>query len=181
MKRLGFLLLMLAIALMLGGNALAEDNQHAKTKCSNETFEGDYGLTVNGTINLGGLQTGFLAPLYIQGIQLIHADGDGHLTMSESLMINGIPLTQFAGAPEAAGPPPGYFSEHFGTYTLNSNCTGTAFLTNVGVSGYPENTNFIYLAILMDKKGRQVRMVGVPPFDSGGILRTVTSEGEKVE
>jgi hypothetical protein len=40
MKRVGFVLLMVAIALMLGGNALAQG-------CSNATFHGDYGFTVN--------------------------------------------------------------------------------------------------------------------------------------
>jgi hypothetical protein len=34
---------------------------------------------------------------------------------------------------------------------------------------------------VIDKHGNQVRMLGVPPFDSGGTPRTVTSVGEKVE
>jgi hypothetical protein len=156
MKRLGFLLLMVAIALMLGGNALAQG-------CSNKTFHGDYGFTVNGTINPAPGIT-----IYISGVQMIHADGEGNLKDSEAIVIDGVPLVDA---------PPSYFSEHEGTYTVNSNCTGLAFLTNVPFGG----VNFITLSFVMDSGGKQVRMLGVPPFDSGGTPRTVTSVGEKVE
>ena len=164
MKRLGFLLLMVAIALMLGGNALAEDNGGETFKCSNETFHGDYGFTVNGTINPGGLAGGPAPAIYIQGVQMMHADGKGNLTDNEALVLNGEPLVNA---------PPSYFSVHVGNYKLDSNCTGLAFLTN--------GVNFITLSFVVDKRGRQVRMVAVPPFDSGGTPRTVTSVGEKVE
>ena len=165
MKRLGFVLLMVAIALMLGGNALAENNGVGSGKCSNQTFLGDYGFTVNGTINPGGVGG---PTIYISGVQMIHADGEGNLKDSEAIVIDGVPLVDA---------PPSYFSEHIGTYTVNSNCTGIAFLTNVPFGG----VNFITLSFVVDKKGKQIRMLGVPPFDSGGVPRTVTSVGEKVE
>jgi|PeaSoiMetatran63_FD_contig_61_643633_length_748_multi_9_in_0_out_0_1 hypothetical protein len=167
MKRLGFLLLMVAIALMLGGNALAQNIGDASAKCSNATFKGDYGFTVNGTILVPSSDLG--APptvIYIQGVQMIHADGQGNLTDDEALILNGFPLVNN---------PPSYFSEHFGTYTLNSNCTGTAFLTNA------PGPNFVNLSFVIEKKGTQVRMVVIPPFDSGGIPRVVTSVGDRVE
>jgi hypothetical protein len=154
MKRLGFVLLMVAIALTLGGNALAQG-------CSNATFHGNYGFTVNGTINPPGIT------IYISGVQMIHADGKGNLKDTEAIVIDGVPLVDA---------PPSYFSEHIGTYTVNSNCTGLAFLTNVPFGG----VNFITLSFVMDSGGKQVRMLGVPPFDSGGTPRTVTSVGEKV-
>jgi hypothetical protein len=156
MKKLGLLLLLMAIALMLGGNALAED------RCSNATFQGDYGFTVNGTINPPG------TTIYISGVQMIHADGNGNLKDIEAIVIDGTPLVDA---------PPSYFSEHEGNYTVNSNCTGLAYLTNVPFGG----VNFITLSFVIDKHGNQVRMLGVPPFDSGGTPRTVTSVGEKVE
>ncbi len=162
MKRLGFVLLMVAIALMLGGNALADNNGVGDGKCSNQTFFGDYGFTVNGTINPPG------TTIYISGVQMIHADGKGNLVDTEAIVIDGVPLVDA---------PPSYFSEHIGTYTVNSNCTGLAFLTNVPFGG----VNFITLSFVVDKKGKQIRMLGVPPFDSGGVPRTVTSVGEKVE
>lgn len=156
MKKLGLLLLLMAVAAMLGGTALAGDN------CSNATFQGDYGFTVTGTINPPG------TTIYISGVQMIHADGDGHLKDTEAIIIDGTPLVDA---------PPSYFSEHIGTYTLNSNCTGLAYLTNVPFGG----VNFISLSFVIDKNGKQVRMLGVPPFDTGGTPRTVTSVGEKVE
>jgi hypothetical protein len=162
MKRLGFLLLMVAIALMLGGNALAQN-----TTCTEATFRGDYGFTVNGTITPGGVGSTF-PTIYIAGVQMINADGEGNLKDIEAIVIDGVPLVD---------KPPSYFSEHIGTYTVNSNCTGLAFLTNVPFGG----SNFITLSFVMDKKGKQVRMLGVPPFDSGGTLRTVTSVGERVD
>ena len=162
MRRLGFVLLMVAIALMLGGNALADNNGVGDGKCSNQTFFGDYGFTVNGTINPPG------TTIYISGVQMIHADGKGNLVDTEAIVIDGVPLVDA---------PPSYFSEHIGTYTVNSNCTGLAFLTNVPFGG----VNFITLSFVVDKKGKQIRMLGVPPFDSGGVPRTVTSVGEKVE
>jgi len=161
MKALGFVLLMVAIALMLGGNALADNNGVGDGKCSNQTFFGDYGFTVNGTINPPGIT------IYISGVQMIHADGKGNLADTEAIVIDGVPLVDA---------PPSYFSEHEGTYTVNSNCTGLAFLTNVPFGG----VNFITLSFVMDSGGKQVRMLGVPPFDSGGTPRTVTSVGEKV-
>jgi len=161
MKRVGLVLLMVAIALMLGGNALAQG-------CSKATFHGDYGFTVNGTINPGGLGGGPAPAIYIAGVQMIHADGEGNLKDIEAIVIDGTPLVDA---------PPSYFSEHIGTYTVNSNCTGLAFLTNVPFGG----VNFITLSFVMDAGGKQVRMLGVPPFDSGGTPRTVTSVGEKVE
>ena len=166
MKRLGFVLLMVAIALTLGGNALADNNGVGDGRCSNQTFFGDYGFTVNGTINPGSWWS--RAAIYISGVQMIHADGKGNLVDTEAIVINGVPLVNA---------PPSYFSEHIGTYTVNSNCTGLAYLTNVPFGG----VNFITLSFVVDKKGKQVRMLGVPPFDSDGIPRTVTSVGEKVE
>ncbi len=162
MRRLGFVLLIGTIALMLGGNALADNNGVGDGKCSNQTFFGDYGFTVNGTINPPG------TTIYISGVQMIHADGKGNLVDTEAIVIDGVPLVDA---------PPSYFSEHIGTYTVNSNCTGLAFLTNVPFGG----VNFITLSFVVDKKGKQIRMLGVPPFDSGGVPRTVTSVGEKVE
>jgi len=163
MKRLGLVWLMAAIALMLGGNALAQDNA-----CYEWTFSGDYGFTVNGTINPLGLAGGPAPAIYIAGVQMIHADGEGNLKDIEAIIIDGVPLVN---------KPPSYFSEHIGTYTVNPDCTGLAFLTNVPFGG----VNFITLSFVIDQQGRQIRMLGVPPFDSGGTPRTVISVGERVE
>jgi hypothetical protein len=150
-----------AICSLLTACAFASDPLTPGT-CSLASFKGDYGFTVNGTITPGG---GVV--IYIQGVQMIHSDGNGNLTDSEALVLNGVPLVNA---------PPSYFSEHSGTYTVNSNCTGLAYLSNVSEGG----SNFIWLSFVIDQGGREIRMVGVPPFDSGGAARTVTSVGQKV-
>jgi hypothetical protein len=170
------------VAMMCGlfvPSAFAHDDWGQRTfTCSNETFKGDYAFTVNGVVLPGGFTVNGVAQPAgtswpIQGVQLIHSDGDGTLTDIESLVVNGFPLPNINGEP--AGPPPGYFSLHTGTYSLSSDCTGTAFETD------DDGFNFVHLAIVVDKGGRQVRMVVVPPFDKGGIPRVITAEGEKVE
>jgi hypothetical protein len=128
--------------------------------CSNATFQGNYGFTVNGTINTG-------ATIYEGGVGLISADGKGNLTASQALVLNGVPLVDA---------PPSYFSQYTGTYTLNSNCTGTALLTNVPAGG----SSFESLSIVVDLLGNEVRMVAVPPFDAGGTPRTITIVGDRV-
>ena len=154
----------------------------AKDTCSAETFKGAYGFTVTGfvlpplTIGEYGFGGGEGA-VPIQGVQLITSDGKGNLKDKESLSLGGQPL-----AATAANP----FSQHYGTYTLDSDCTGIAFLTNAKIvcPSSPDNcpnANFVTLAFVIDKAGRKIRMVGVPPYDSGGIQRVVTSIGEKLD
>jgi hypothetical protein len=36
------------------------------------------------------------------------------------------------------------------------------------------------LAFVIDTDGKKIRMVGVPPYDSGGIERVVTSVGNRI-
>ena len=151
--------------------------------CSTSTFKGSYGFTIDGTVYLpsafGGLMSGDPSP--IQGVQMIYSDGKGNLTDKESIILAGNPLGDSMG--HALGTPPGYFSQHHGTYTLDSDCTGVAFLTNeVGNTGLsPDGASpaFVWLAFVVDEQGSQVRMVVVPPFDSGGITRTVYSIGQR--
>src|SRR5438309_3915274 len=154
----------------------------AHNTCSTETFKGAYGFTVTGfvlpplTIGEFGFGGGQGA-VPIQGVQLIVSDGKGNLTDKESLSLGGQPLAATATNP---------FSGHYGTYTIDSDCTGTAFLTNAKFicPSSPDscpNANTVSLAFIIDKVGKKVRMVGVPPYDSGGIQRVVTSIGEKLD
>jgi hypothetical protein len=154
----------------------------ASNTCDARTFNGSYDFTVTGfvlpALNIGEFGFGGgEGAVPIQGIQLITADGKGNLTDKESLSLGGSPL-----AATAANP----FSNLSGTYTLESDCTGTAFLTNAAVicpsspTNCP-NANFLNLAFIINKTGMKVRMVAIPPYDSGGIERVITSIGEKSE
>ena len=164
--------------------ALASDSS-----CRTETFKGPYSFTVTGfvlpalTIGEFGFGGGEGA-VPLQGIQLITSDGHGNLTDKESLSLGGSPLAATAAEP---------FSFHYGTYTLNPDCTGIAFLTNASIicPSSPNNcptANFVTLAFIINKAGTKVRMVGIPTligntatYDSGGIERVVTSIGEKID
>lgn len=163
-------------------NAQSGDQETAPFTCSNATIKGDYGFTVNGTIF--PVPAAFGIPgdiIYIQGVQRMHFDGrtdavgigpngpKGNIRDKEALVLNGAPLVPTAG--------PRFFSVHTGTYNIHPDCTGLAYLSNVPEGG----VNFIWLSFVVDKRGKQIRMVGVPPFDSGGLPRTVISVGEKVE
>ncbi len=147
--------------------------------CNEHTFQGAYSLTVTGFV-LPPLSIGEFGfgggegAVPLQGVQLITSDGHGNLKDKESLSLGGQPL-----AATEANP----FSLHYGTYTLDSDCTGVAFLTNAKYicPNSPDNcptANSVTLAFIINKTGTKIRMVGVPPYDSGGIQRVVTSIGE---
>jgi hypothetical protein len=166
------------VGLLCGALAISA---FASNTCRTETFKGPYGLTVTGFV-LPALSTGEFGfgggegAVPLQGIQLITSDGKGNLVDKESLSLGGQPLAATAADP---------FSNHYGTYTLNSDCTGIAFLTNAKIicPNTPDNcptANFVTLAFVIDTDGKKIRMVGVPPYDSGGIERVVTSVGNRI-
>jgi hypothetical protein len=135
-----------------------------KGACSNETFKGDYEVVVNGSILPS---PGVSLP--IQGVQILHSDGKGHLLDTESLVVNGAPLAGPDGKP--LGQPPAFFSLHTGTYTINADCTGFANETN----GF----NFVNLAVVIDRAGKRITMVVVPPYDTNGTPRVITGIGQR--
>lgn len=177
----------------------------AHDSCTMETFKGAYGFTATGFVlppaSFAGVpgsfasfsNTGTLVPevaVPIQGVQLITSDGKGNLIDKESLSLGGSPLgtippTTFPANPNWA------FSNHYGTYTVNPDCTGTAFLTNQNTTT-TGTVNFISLAFVINHAGTKIRMVGVPScppvpmvssctYDSNDIQRVVTSIGEKLD
>jgi len=132
--------------------------------CSNETFKGDYTVVVNGSILPS---PGVSLP--IQGVQILHSDGKGNVLDKESLVVNGVPLAGPDGKP--LGPSPAFFSLHTGTYTINADCTGFMNETN----GF----NFVNLAVVIDRAGKRITMVVVPPYDTSGTPRVITGIGQK--
>jgi hypothetical protein len=151
----------------------------ANESCNERTFRGAYSFTVTGfvlpTLTIGEFGFGGgEGAVPIQGIQLITSDGHGNLTDKESLSLGGQPL-----AATEANP----FSLHYGTYRVDSDCTGIAFLTNAKYvcPNSPDDcksASFVTLAFVINRAGTKIRMVGVPPYDSGGIQRVVSSIGE---
>jgi hypothetical protein len=154
----------------------------AKDTCGMESFSGAYAFTATGFV-LPALTTGEFGfgggegAVPIQGVQLITSDGNGNLTDKESLNLGGQPLAATAAHP---------FSPYYGSYTVNADCTGTAFLTNAkyicpNSPGNCPTANFLHWAFILGSKGKKVRMVAVPPYDSGGVERVITSVGAKMD
>jgi hypothetical protein len=185
----------------LGVSLFAQGTWLDRGTCTNRTFKGAYGFTATGYV-LPGYSAGsfasfsptgtliFEAAVPIQGVQLITADGKGNLTDKESLSLGGAPLGTTTPTTSPVNPN-WVFSNHYGTYKVNSDCTGTAFLTNQNTTT-TGIVNFISVAFVINKEGTKIRMVGVPTcppvmsvtsctYDSGGIQRVVTSIGERLD
>ena len=128
--------LMLACGL-LASNAFAMSDQDSDGACSIQTLRGDYGFAAEGALlGIPGLPP--QAPFRSVGVA--HFDGKGKLTWVEHTVVNGVPLN--TGWVAASG-----------TYTVNSNCTGSA-VVNTPNSAVPLNLNFAVV-----KQGKEIRTV----------------------
>jgi hypothetical protein len=91
------------------GNAQSDrsgDAASSQARCSNRTLRGSYALNIDGTIIAGPNR------LLLRGVAMRQFDGRGNLSQVDFTTINGAP----AGADWRSG---------WGTYELNSDCTGT--------------------------------------------------------
>lgn len=87
--------------------------------CSDATLKGPYGFSGHGQI-LGLLDPGnvlhkFAAPSILDDVALVTFDGAGHFSRTDFGIINGVPK----GGQTTFNP------NQSGTYTVNSDCTGT--------------------------------------------------------
>jgi hypothetical protein len=121
-----------------GASAMAQSNEG---HCSNRTLFGDYGYASEGVL--------LPAPgvsLQFRSVGMTHFDGKGNLTWVEHTVVNGTSLG--AGWTAASG-----------TYTVNSDCTGTA-VVNTPNSPVPLN-----LAFMVVREGKEMHSV----LDSNAI------------
>jgi len=138
--RISLILLVMALA------ASSAVTAHA-SGCSNSTIKGTYAFTIHGQILTPG------GPLLVDGIAKTTFDGGGELTQVSAVAINGnIPLI---------------WSPSIGTYTVNSDCTGTMTLIS---TGQPT----LHLAILVSQSGGHIHTVVTDP----GFA--TTSDAERV-
>ncbi len=127
--------------LFLMAPAIWAQNSPFQTVCTNSTLEGDFGFTVTGTRPSAPVPG---APVEaIVGVAMTHFDGNGNLTQTDNIhgSINGFP------APDRKGT---------GTYTINSDCTGTMTLENTG-------SPTLTLRIVVVDDGNEVRTAVVDP------------------
>jgi hypothetical protein len=148
-------------AALLSATAIWAQNGPFQAVCTTATIEGDYGFIVTGTRPSapgGPVET-------VVGVAMTHFDGNGSFTQTDN--IHGS-ITGLA-APNRQGT---------GSYTINSDCTGTMKLSN---SGSPTLT----LAIVIVDDGNEVRAAVMDPTASvspgtAAPQVMVTSNGRRV-
>ncbi len=118
------------------------------TKCSNRTLQGDYGFASEGVL-LG--VPGFPPEAQFRSVGMAHFDGKGNLTWVEHTVENGTPLNRD-------------WISASGTYTINSNCTGTAVVST------PNSPVPLNLAFVTVKQGKEIHSI----LDSNAIATVFT-------
>ena len=138
-------LLLLTLAVVTSSSLTA----HAGV-CSNSTIRGTYAFTLHGTIFLPEGST-----LLIDGIAKQTYDGDGNMTQVDAVATNGV-LT------------PGWRSGT-GTYSVDSDCTGTLTITIPGLSD-------LHVQFIVAQSGNTIHQVvtdpGVATTGNGERLRS---------
>ncbi len=143
-----------AAAAVLALAALAPASANAAS-CTNKILAGAYGFTIQGT-KLGGL--GFVGQQV--GVAMATFDGNGNFTQIDSVTIAGNVVSDFTHTPAT------------GTYTVNSDCTGTFTLTFT--DGRPTvTTDFVVV-----DNGNEIDTVVTSAGGAQGILAT-SSIGKK--
>jgi hypothetical protein len=138
--RIGLILVVVALAASSAVQARARE-------CTSSTIKGTYAFTVHGQILTPN------GPVLIDGITKTTFDGDGELTQLSAVAINGnIPLV---------------WSPSTGTYTVNSDCTGT--MTLISTVQPP-----LHFAILISQSGNHIHTVVTEPGFAA------TSDAERV-
>jgi hypothetical protein len=107
MKAFGLIVKFAAPALLLAAVALAQTAATENLGCSDETVSGSYAFQITGQILTPPPAAG-----PVSGVALTVFDGLGNLTQVDNVVHNGVaPIEDWRPAT--------------GTYTVNSNCTGT--------------------------------------------------------
>jgi hypothetical protein len=134
----------------LNSSAWADDDRrgHGREDCSDRTLDGDYGFTIEGLLAIPG------PGIQVRGVALQHYDGHGNLTNLDHVVIDGVP--QSVGWRPASG-----------TYSVNSDCTGTATIN------FPSPNPPLDLFFVVVKNGKEIRQV----VNGNAIIAT----GVKVE
>jgi hypothetical protein len=112
-----------------------DDKDNRGFKCSNETLEGSYALTIEGLLGVPG------PGLPLRGVVLQRYDGDGNITQVDHVVVNGVPPTE-AWRPGT------------GTYSVNADCTGKETLTIPSSDGPP-----IVVYFIVARNGKEIRQV----------------------
>ena len=99
-------------------------------RCSNHTLKGSYGFLLDGTLLAAGIP--------FRGVVMQTYDGKGGITQVDHVIFNG-------------APPPVEWAPGSGTYTVNSDCTGSALLHTF--------TGDVSLHFVVVDNGKQIKQV----------------------
>ena len=136
---------LLTIALVASSTLMS----HAST-CSNSTIRGSYAFTIHGQVFLPNGST-----LLIDGLAKTTFDGNGNLTQLDAIAVNG-------------NVAPGWAS-NTGTYSVNSDCTGTFTVTN-------GNQPPVHLQMIVAQSGNTIHDMVIDP----GIATTAEAERVRI-
>ncbi len=136
--------------LMLGalGSGYAQSQSPA---CNNKLIAGNYGFRLEGN-KLGG--QGPTGPQV--GVAMTEFDGNGGLTQIDTVTVDGIVVADFSHSPAT------------GTYTVNSDCTGT-FTINFTDGRPPITTNLVVV-----DDGLEIDTVVTSAGGNQGIVATAS-------
>lgn len=146
--------------------------------CSNVVLHGNYGFTVNGKITPPG-GSAFVAQ---QGVSLQDFDGNGHFTAKDFIMTNGASAINPGTAVNANG----FRVNESGTYTVNSDCTGSMILNQY--TKFNTLAASIHIKFVLAQGGKEIREVvsGITAFPPDGpvsgiaIPATILANGTKL-
>jgi hypothetical protein len=125
-----------ALAAVTSKASAAHNNDREDERgCSNQTLHGDYGLTIEGLLNIPG------NGIEVRGVVLQSYDGNGHITQLDHVVIGG-------------NVPPEAWRPGSGTYTVNADCTGKATIT---IPSSPAPPLVVYFVVV--QHGNEIHQV----------------------
>jgi hypothetical protein len=164
----GKFLAAVALAMLVSGIAGAQALEN--NGCTINTLFGDYGFRISGQIyGPGGVVT------QRDGVAKTHFDGAGHLTQADFVMSNGVPV---GGPPNQAG----FHIDETGTYTVYSDCTGTAEIDFPAPPGATSGA-VIHLMFVLTNHGRTIHTIVsqlIPPGSTTPVPVSIHSDAEKL-
>jgi hypothetical protein len=136
--------------------------------CADDSLKGDYAFTISGQV---------FGPTTIQrdGVAMTHFDGDGNLTQVDFVLANGVPV------PGPEDPTTHFHVGEFGTYTVNTDCTGNA---TINFPPPPGSTGAIIKPMfVIGDRGRVLHTIVsslTPPGSKAPIPASIHSDAVKL-
>ena len=158
----------IAVSLPSTAQAQAKDNDG----CKLSTLKGDYGIRVSGQI----FSPAGAVVNQRDGIVMQHFDGAGGLTQEDFLFGNGV----LVGGP--TDPVTGFHIMESGTYTVNSDCTGSATVNFPPPPGVATGA-VIKVMFVLSNHGRTIHQIVsslTPPGAAGPVPANIHADGEKL-